>query len=87
MSTRNAVIAVVLGVRLVSSGLNTTNIDWPNLTMNCIGSPVLLSHKGYHVGSPVLLSHEMLESFTGKSQKIFEVRYLFKIAYIIALEW
>ena len=74
MSTRNAVIAVVQGVQLVSSGLNTTNIDWPNLTLD-------------NVGSPVLLSHEMLESFTGKSQKIFEVRYLFKIAYIIALEW
>ena len=43
--TRNAVIAVVQGVQLVSSGLNITNIDWPNLTMSPVGLPVLLSHE------------------------------------------
>ena len=37
MSTRNAIIAVVQGVQLVSSGLNTTNLDWPNLTLDRIG--------------------------------------------------
>ena len=32
MSMRTQAIAVGLGVQLVSFGLNTTNLDWPNLT-------------------------------------------------------
>ena len=34
MSMRTQAIAVGLGVQLVRSGLNTTNLDWPNLTLD-----------------------------------------------------
>ena len=37
MSMRTQAIAVGLGVQLVRSGLNTTNLDWPNLTLDRIG--------------------------------------------------
>ena len=37
MSMRTQAIAVGLGVQLVRSGLNTTNLDWPNLTPDCVG--------------------------------------------------
>ena len=37
MSTHNAIISVVEDVQLESSGLNTTNLDWPNLTLDRVG--------------------------------------------------
>ena len=37
MSMRTQAIAVGLGVQLVRSGLNTTNLDWPNLTLDRVG--------------------------------------------------
>ena len=62
MSTGTQAIAVEQGVQLVSSGLNTTNLDWPNLTTNRVGLPALLSHERYRGNSNLEMSYEKLET-------------------------